>query len=939
MANDLTLFCLVDGQPTSRAFSIKISSSDTVGDLRELIKIKKANNFHDVDADMLQLWLIEISEEKQGSAVTLDSLNSLDDNKELDNPRTRLSTLFPDGSPGDTMYVMVQRPPPGQEFQALVAEVEDGFFVSDSVHYKSLIQFVKGDAGAPTTEGSLGGLPFVLPRSGMVENRPSLLFLNLPESSATQNPPSTADKALKRAHGRVIPLLSLFGVAGCGKTRTAIEMLSKHWGFYFNGSATDWGSSDLLRLVELVKQRNRYQTCNQESNTHVQVLALALVLTRIMVLHHCLNISEHEGVTFTCKHWMLLQVGFQTMGVQDLYLELFSSIATVIHNYSINAPLMGAIVQERFSGLRERLLGLTSNTPYSNFSYKILLVVDEAQNLGKEEFGTFISQYKASQIADASQGDYMRLLLSPLIHGFYQTTINENQICVIPCGTGLSIFDMQWLDDSAPVAKGYKEQLGPFTDFVGWESLEQLRNYRDLVRRSLPNQEAMIIFDSRVPDTAMPELFDSLRGRFRPIVSAFERMIKPKSNNGGIGWKSAIKETEDMLTSAEPKYQGKGNIVYDIGRMIERVHKFKSRYTRYQNIQATLQLFVLEHYLHGRPVLINREEAPLVEASVGRILHTDQETKTVLDEPFALRAAVNYFSESDPDFHSANSANSANSAICNLLGPVPNASVQGHTWELAVLPSLVHVFHDKVLSQTTLVPKAKPYDSLLDHTAKIAGKDVAPTLGIDYRSMSLEEFLAAHVENGSLKDGKPVPPFYRPAEKSSGPDIVFVLHFEKRGSCPVFIQLKMRASMNKTETQSAYTTVKADAVQGHLGEATTLRTFCTVTPKRCLGVVIAYPAELAGHEGLFPIIRPSERIRAAQGEQTLEYITFRIDKNNIRSLFPKRHMEALDRLKGIKRELNQDGDDLADEQAAKYRRCDDDEPHMDMDCRFVAPNQ
>jgi len=394
----------------------------------------------------------------------------------------------------------------GEKWQELIVGIEDDF-ASGSHHYTSLVQFVRGDAKAPTTGGALGGLPYILPRAGMNVNKPSLLFLNLPESSETQEPPSTADKALEKIHRRVIPLLSLFGVSGCGKTRTAIEMLSKQWGFYFNGSETDLGSNDLLDLLELVQQRRRYHTCDWESNTHVQILALALVLARIIILDHCLNVAEREGVSFTCRHWMLLQVGFRTMGVLDLFANLFTSIAKVIHLHSINIDIMSTTVQRRLSDLRQRLVG-------QRVGYKILLVVDEAQNLGKEDVGTFVSQQMTLD------NDNKGPILSPLVHGFYKVVGDRNEICVIPCGTGLSIFDKKWLDDSAPGPKGYKEQLGPFTDFVGWESLEQIQSYRDLVRRSLPNDEARTIFDSHVPLISMQELFESLHGRFRPIVFA-----------------------------------------------------------------------------------------------------------------------------------------------------------------------------------------------------------------------------------------------------------------------------------------------------------------------------------------------------------------------------------------------------------------------------------
>ncbi|KAF8944094.1 hypothetical protein BGZ47_004662 [Haplosporangium gracile] len=537
------------------------------------------------------------------------------------------------------------------------------------------------------------------------------------------------------------------------------------------------------------------------------------------------------------------------MGVRDLFAMLFTSVAKGLHHHSVDIATMSRLAQKRFFSLHERLQNLAINTPSQRFGYKILLVIDEAQNLGKKKFGTFLSQKAPSETdrraGAASLERYLRPILSPLVRGLYQLS-NYNMFCVIPCGTSLSVFDMNW-DSSASIVKGYRKQLRPFTDFQGWESLEQVRTYRDLVRRSLHNEEARMIFDRHVPDESMPELFERLRGRFKPIVSTIgmqDRMIMP--SNGRIDWRLAIKETEDMLSSAKSQYYDKGNIVFDISRMIRRVHDFESRYAKYQNIQVTLKAFVLEHYLHGRPLVLKTEEAPLVEASVGRILNFGEDTPTVLNEPLALRAAMNYFRRYDPYFHSA---------ICTLLGSGSNALVYGYQWEMAVLPSLAHVFHDKILSKTSLVWNgAKSYDPILDLKAEIAGYANHLTLGTDFETMSLDAFLDAHVYHGSRKDGEPVPPFYHPAETLSGPDVAFVLRLDNHGYCPVFVQLKMRHKMTEPATQIAFSTVEDEAVQGHLQE-TMLQTFCAGYPKRFFGVVIAYPTELAGVEGTFPEVR------------------------------------------------------------------------------------
>ncbi|KAF9111523.1 hypothetical protein BGW39_004334, partial [Mortierella sp. 14UC] len=95
----------------------------------------------------------------------------------------------------------------------------------------------------------------------------------------------------------------------------------------------------------------------------------------------------------------------------------------------------------------------------------------------------------------------------------------------------------------------------------------------------------------------------------------------------------------------------------------------------------------------------------------------------------------------------------------------------------------------------------------------------------------------------------------------------------------------LRGSMDSEDILSAFATVKADAVQHHLGNSK-LRTFCTVSPKWYLGVFIAYPTELPGAEGSFAEVRRSERIRGAQEEESPQCISLKVDKNNIHDLFP-----------------------------------------------------
>ncbi|KAI8345803.1 hypothetical protein B0O80DRAFT_431311 [Mortierella sp. GBAus27b] len=57
--NPLTLFCVVDGEATSNTFSVKIPASDTIYDLKKLIKAKKPHDLRVVDANKLTLWHVE----------------------------------------------------------------------------------------------------------------------------------------------------------------------------------------------------------------------------------------------------------------------------------------------------------------------------------------------------------------------------------------------------------------------------------------------------------------------------------------------------------------------------------------------------------------------------------------------------------------------------------------------------------------------------------------------------------------------------------------------------------------------------------------------------------------------------------------------------------------------------------------------------------------
>ncbi|KAG0198869.1 hypothetical protein BGX28_007739, partial [Mortierella sp. GBA30] len=112
--NHLTLFCLVDGEATSKTFSVEIDRAKTVDHLKTLIKIEKTPRFDDVADDELTLWRVTISitDENEELPISLASLNA----KKL-RATGKLSMIFAADLPEDAIHVIVQRPLPGPSFK------------------------------------------------------------------------------------------------------------------------------------------------------------------------------------------------------------------------------------------------------------------------------------------------------------------------------------------------------------------------------------------------------------------------------------------------------------------------------------------------------------------------------------------------------------------------------------------------------------------------------------------------------------------------------------------------------------------------------------------------------------------------------------------------------------------------------------------------------
>ncbi|KAG0268150.1 hypothetical protein BGZ95_002588 [Linnemannia exigua] len=142
--NPLTLFCLVDGESTSNAFSIEIDSTKTVDGLKDLIKAKQSPDFDDIVAKSLTLWSVSIPDDDDDDEIpiVLGNVNN-NDKKKLRATRGLLE-VFPDKPPKNTIHVIVQRPPqvhvpvPARASTPLPASLSDGSRPATPIQLKSV---------------------------------------------------------------------------------------------------------------------------------------------------------------------------------------------------------------------------------------------------------------------------------------------------------------------------------------------------------------------------------------------------------------------------------------------------------------------------------------------------------------------------------------------------------------------------------------------------------------------------------------------------------------------------------------------------------------------------------------------------------------------------------------------------------------------------------
>ncbi|KAF9407785.1 hypothetical protein BGZ94_002558, partial [Podila epigama] len=164
------------------------------------------------------------------------------------------------------------------DLRADIKRIADPYFATGSPASVFLNSYVHGEKSLPITTTGVKGLPIVLRRgvTAKVDSKPSLLFLDLPVPPAKSGEPIPerfgSNVLLKRLEGMRSQDLPVFGVSGCGKTRSVIEMLCLQWGFYFNAAKSDLGSNDLSQLADYIDAKTTEEQ-GPGQNTAVRFLS------------------------------------------------------------------------------------------------------------------------------------------------------------------------------------------------------------------------------------------------------------------------------------------------------------------------------------------------------------------------------------------------------------------------------------------------------------------------------------------------------------------------------------------------------------------------------------------------------------------------------------------------------------------------------------------
>ena len=108
MRNTIILICLLHGQSSDRAFPVRITKSELVGDLRELIKTKTHPQLEPFGSHQLTLWGVCIPDQDNATLRHLVLANGTGIQKLT--PSKRIGSIFSEEPAQEHIHIIVELP-------------------------------------------------------------------------------------------------------------------------------------------------------------------------------------------------------------------------------------------------------------------------------------------------------------------------------------------------------------------------------------------------------------------------------------------------------------------------------------------------------------------------------------------------------------------------------------------------------------------------------------------------------------------------------------------------------------------------------------------------------------------------------------------------------------------------------------------------------------
>lgn len=400
----------------------------------------------------------------------------------------------------------------------------------------------------------------------------------------------------------------------------------------------------------------------------------------------------------------------------------------------------------------------------------------------------------------------------------------------------------------------------------------------------------------RVPQGAIDLLFERLAGRFRPVAVAIEKIVE--GNEQGP-WRIAIEDTENKLVSWKHR-NIKGNLCYEFRRLHDKCNKHSDELV--DSIDNILGLLLYQRCMFGEDkLLLNQADPQLVERALGRIKIIQGHAITAMDEPFVSKAVENYYVAVDPYFKKAIRRRMQSTA----------AQDQGCLFESFMMTVLNETFKTRPLSEWPHQPPISEMCAALVGNVEIVGWREPGLEQGTKDNMEMEDFMDAHVNHQSTRNNKAVAPFYFPKSTPSGPDLVFFIRIDGIRVVPVFVQFKLHqksSTFSDTDWKDALSTVSAIKIEKH---AKDFRKYC---PENVyISMIVAYPTKWTCK---LPILAETTTTADAN---SVKQVVINVCDNNFRDIFPKDHVEFIDRLKNCGKRTAGADDGNGDDRSKKQK--------------------